>query len=220
MIAGVDGYKKKWIAVTQDEAGHTAVRHPCNFVDLKEDKKLDLIVIDIPIGLTDKGVRAADLEARRFLKHRHVCVFTAPIRPILSCRRREEACEKCLALGDKRVNIFQWAIMPKVKDIDSALRSHGHIGNRVREGHPEVSFALMNNETPLFSKKKTEGIEQRERLLRNYFPDLRADIPRLEDVLDAYALLWTAKRILLGVERRFPNSPEIDRFGRRMEIAA
>jgi predicted RNase H-like nuclease len=110
--------------------------------------------------------------------------------------------------------------MPKVKDIDSALRSHGHIGNRVREGHPEVSFALMNNETPLFSKKKTEGIEQRERLLRNYFPDLRADIPRLEDVLDAYALLWTAKRILLGVERRFPNSPEIDRFGRRMEIAA
>jgi hypothetical protein len=34
MIAGVDGYKDKWIAVTEDEAGHTAVWQPCEFRDL------------------------------------------------------------------------------------------------------------------------------------------------------------------------------------------
>lgn len=220
MIAGVDGYKDKWIAVTEDEAGRTAVRQPCEFGDLRRDKDLDLIVIDVPIGLTDKGARRADLEARHFLKHRHVCVFPAPIRPILGCRSREEACERCVALGDKRVNVFQWAIVPKVRSLDSALRHHEDVQDRVREGHPEVSFALMNQDTPLLSKKKPAGIEQRKILLRRHFPDLQTNVPHLEDMLDSYALLWTAKRIRLGVERRFPNSPEIDRFGLRMEIAA
>jgi predicted RNase H-like nuclease len=220
MIAGVDGCKDKWIAVIEDEAGRTAVRNPCGFEELYKDKNLELIVIDIPIGLPDRGSRLADVGARRLLKHRHVCVFPAPIRPILDCPSREEACAKCLDIGNKRVNVFQWAIVPKVRRIDLALRRHKGIQDRVREGHPEVTFALMNKNTPLLSKKKTAGIEQRENLLRNYFSDLRTNTPHLEDVLDAYALLWTAKRIKLNTEQRFPETPEFDRFGMRMEIAA
>jgi predicted RNase H-like nuclease len=41
-----------------------------------------------------------------------------------------------------------------------------------------------------------------------------------EDVLDAYALLWSAMRIRRGEERKFPEEVVVDRFGIKMEIAA
>jgi len=220
MIAGVDGCKDKWIAVVDLENGQTEIRKPCSFLELYEDRSLDLIVIDIPIGLPGKGCRRADLEAKRFLKHRHVCVFPAPTRLILDCYSREEACERCIEVGDKRMNVFQWAIRPKVKDIDLVLRQHANVQERVREGHPEVTFALMNQNTPMLSKKKTAGLDDRIRLLRTHFPDLRTDVRHLEDLLDAYALLWTARRIQLGSERRFPEQPDHDAFGLRMDISA
>ncbi|HEY6770217.1 MAG TPA: DUF429 domain-containing protein [Candidatus Sulfotelmatobacter sp.] len=218
-IAGVDGCKDKWIVVTEDATGRTTVREPRAFADVVKDNSLDLIVIDIPIGLPDKGCRRADLQAQCFLKHRNMCVFPAPIRPILDCPTRELASATCLAIGDRRVNVFQWAIVPKVRSIDLIMRQQKESQERIREGHPEVSFALMNQENPLLSKKRLAGIEQRIGLLRKLFADIRTDCPHLEDILDAYALLWTAKRVRLGIERRFPEQAEVDRFGLRMEIA-
>ena len=220
MIAGVDGCKDKWIAVVDLGNGQTEIRNPCTFLELYEDRNLDLVVIDVPIGLPDKGYRRADLEAKHLLKHRHVCVFPAPTRLILDCDSREEACERCIEVGDKRVNVFQWAIRPKVRDIDLVLRKHEKVQERIREGHPEVTFALMNQNKPMLSKKKPAGLDDRIKLLRSYFSDIRTGAPHLEDVLDAYALLWTAKKIQLGSERRFPELPEHDAFGLRMEISA
>jgi predicted RNase H-like nuclease len=43
--------------------------------------------------------------------------------------------------------------------------------------------------------------------------DLAAD-----DVLDAYALTWTALRIATGEARRLPSDPPRDRKGLRMEV--
>ncbi|MFZ0772326.1 MAG: DUF429 domain-containing protein [Candidatus Sulfotelmatobacter sp.] len=220
MIAGVDGCKDKWVSVVDLGNGHTELRDPCPFIELYEDRSLDLIVIDIPIGLPEKGCRHADWEAKQFLKHRHVCVFPAPTRLILDCPSRDEACERCIEVGDKRVNVFQWAIRPKVKNIDLVLRQHGSVQERIREGHPEVTFALMNQNTPMLSKKKRPGLDDRIKLLAHYFSDIPTNTSHLEDVLDAYALLWTARRIRLGTERRFPERPEYDPFGLRMEISA
>jgi len=222
MIAGVDGCKDKWIAVVDRGNGRTELLEPCTFPQLFENRSLHLIVIDIPIGLPDKGDRRADKEARGCLGIRHVCVFPAPIRPILDCLSREEACAKCVAIGERRVNVFQWAIMPKVKSIDLVLRrSHG-AQSRIREGHPEVSFTKMNGDKALLSKKKTEGIKQRLRLVCDEFPgaQLRLGMRSIEDALDAYAMLWTARRIMLGTECRFPETPDLDPFGLRMEISA
>jgi predicted RNase H-like nuclease len=220
MIAGVDGCKDKWLAVVDLGHGHTEVREPCSFLELFGDRSLDLVVIDIPIGLPHKGCRQADLQAKQVLKHRHVCVFPAPTRLILDCPSRDEACERCIEVGDKRVNVFQWAIRPKVKNIDLVLRQHENVQERIREGHPEVTFAQMNENRPMLSKKKKAGLEDRIGLLEHYFSDIPRNTPHLVDVLDAYALLWTARRIRLGTERRFPELPEHDPFGLRMEISA
>jgi predicted RNase H-like nuclease len=220
VIAGVDGCKDKWIAVVELNSGHTEVLEPCTFDKLYEDRSLDLIVIDIPIGLPEKGYRRADLVAKRFLRHRHVCVFPAPTRLILDCSYREQASDRCVEVGDKRVNVFQWAIVPKVKCIDLALRQHKNPQDRFREGHPEVSFALLNQKTPLSSKKKKAGGDRRLGLLREHFSDIQTNSPHLEDILDAYALLWTARRVRAGQECRFPKKSQIDPFGLRMEISA
>jgi predicted RNase H-like nuclease len=220
MIAGVDGCKEKWIAVVDKEDGQSEVREPCTFRELINDRGLDLIVIDVPIGLKDAGSRCADVTAREFLRKRGCCIFTAPIRPLLRCQTYPEACDTRFRIERKKISKQTFAILPKVKGIDDDLR-RGTVRS-VREGHPEVSFALMNGGVPLLSKKKPKGVRQRLKLLRDFFPDIRAGAgtSNREDILDAYALLWTARRIVNGEERKFPHSPQFDQFGLRMEIAA
>lgn len=39
-----------------------------------------------------------------------------------------------------------------------------------------------------------------------------------DDLLDAFAALWTAERILRGEARTVPRIPPEDRFGLRMEM--
>jgi predicted RNase H-like nuclease len=41
-----------------------------------------------------------------------------------------------------------------------------------------------------------------------------------DDLLDACAVAWTARRILRGEARRFPDEPMLDPRGLRMEIWA
>lgn len=222
MIAGVDGYKDKWVAVVALRDVGTEVRGPQTFLELFRDRSLDLIVIDIPIGLADKGCRKADSEARSFLGKRACCVFTAPIRPILHCDWRE-ACAKRFALEKKKCSKQQVAIFPKVAEIDHLVRSDAPAPTRVR--HPEVSFALMNRGVPLESKHNIHGNGQRLALARDHFPDFdrnwqKSAVGIRKDILDAYALLWTAQRISLGRERGFPEEFERDGFGLPMQIVA
>jgi predicted RNase H-like nuclease len=222
VIAGVDGYKDKWIAVIAPRPGEIEIRGPLSFLDLYRDTSLDLIVIDIPIGLADLGYRRADQEARRFLGKRHSCVFSAPIRPILDCDRLE-ACEKRLALEQKKCSKQQVAIFPKVTEIDKQLRYGRMIRPRVLEGHPEVSFTLMNKGMPLPSKHHLAGKTVRRELVEQHFSDVGSRLEKWaigvrKDILDACALLWTGQRISSGSERRFPEKVERDRFGLPMQI--
>jgi predicted RNase H-like nuclease len=222
MIAGVDGCRDGWIAVVELDGGRTEIRRPVGIQELLEDRELKLIVMDIPIGLTDKGSREADTSARAFLQKRACCVFPAPIRPIINCDSWEEACRVSFATDGKRISKQQFGILDKVRAVDVALRKI-NAGN-IFEGHPEVSFALMNDGLPLFtSKKKSAGRDCRCELLSRFFPDANARMNEYrhhrEDVLDAYAMLWTARRIKCGKARRFPPEHRSDRLGLRMEIA-
>jgi predicted RNase H-like nuclease len=222
MIAGVDGCKDKWIAVVGEDSGRTEIWEPRPFCDLFQDGRLKLIVVDIPVGLVDTGPRQADVQARRFLGKRGSAVFPAPIRPILDCQTWENACRIRSEVEGKKISKQLFGILPKVREADAELRSGVHVN--IREGHPEVSFAIMNDGVPVpSSKKKADGKKQRGKLVGDRFPDANdrmADYKyHREDVLDAYALLWTATRILRGEERRFPEELALDRFGLRMEIA-
>jgi len=53
------------------------------------------------------------------------------------------------------------------------------------------------------------------------FPDgLRVKDVGDDDILDAFAALWSAERIPRGVSQSLPERPPTDRFGLRMEIVS
>jgi len=108
MIAGVDGCKKGWIAAVEDKSGNVEVKRVPSFREIVSRTELAVVVIDIPIGLTEKGARAADKEARKLLKHRGCCVFPAPIRAILDCKSLQEASETWRSIEGKGCTAQLW----------------------------------------------------------------------------------------------------------------
>ncbi len=97
---------------------------------------------------------------------------------------------------------------------------------RIREVHPELSFAAMNDGEPLERSKKTEaGREERLRLLEKWFPDVRGALETttakgvgMDDIVDAYAAAWSARRMAAGKATYLPQQPELDSRGLRMGI--
>jgi predicted RNase H-like nuclease len=68
LIAGIGGCESRWIYNTQ-EVGLKSGMLDANVLDTSELalQPWTLAAIDIPIGIPDKGSRAADKEARRFI---------------------------------------------------------------------------------------------------------------------------------------------------------
>src|SRR5512143_2946150 len=139
-VAGVDWFEGRWLAVVEGAGGSdVGVRRVASFAELARDSDLQTVVVDIPIGLPDRGVRACDLEARRMIRPRSSSVFPAPIRPMLIAQSRAEASAIRYAIEGKRCSAQAFAIVPIVADVDRSMTSD--LQTRFREGHPEVSFA-------------------------------------------------------------------------------
>lgn len=209
MIAGVDGCRAGWLAVLDDEAGGTWVKVYPTFGDLL-DSEARLVIVDIPIGIMSDVPRIVDGAARVVLGHRASCVFTAPYRPMLAARSHEEACSIREAIDGKRCSRQAFEIFPKIAEVDSLMTPARQ--GRVLEGHPEVTFTMMRNGRPLNDKKKSAtGHAARLEVLNAFFPEIAiraadrrpAGVAR-DDLLDAYAMLWTARRVAAGAARRFP----------------
>ncbi len=224
MIAGVDGYRHGWVAAIEVADRTTMVEKFDSFSALLAQADLSLIVIDIPIGLLQSGSRTCDQEARKALGFpRCSSVFPAPIRGMLEAHNWEEACAVRLGIEGRRCSKQVMGILPKIREVDRELRAD--LQGRVREGHPELSFALMSGNKPMRRRKSTpEGRRERLLLLGHHFPDAGENlqnIPRATtDLIDAYALLWTARRIACRQALVLPPDPEIDPRGLRAEIVA
>ena len=95
----------------------------------------------------------------------------------------------------------------------------------VFEVHPELSFFQINGDEPLRWSKKTEaGMLERADLLTRRVPGVErileaefSDVPAAH-LLDAAAMLWTARRISARAAIRIPSEPEWDEQGLRMEL--
>lgn len=224
MVAGVDGCKDGWVAAIAGRRGRTRVAKFSSFSALVAREDLSLIVIDVPIGLLESGSRQCDLEARKLLGFpRRSSVFPAPLRPMLDARDWEEACVIRLRVDGKWCNKQVMGILPKILEVDQNMRPDLQL--RVREGHPEVSFAVMNGGRAMRDRKSTpQGRRERLRLLSRHFSDVRESLSKIPgattDLIDAYALLWTARRILRGEAMVLPPNPEIDARSLRAEVLA
>ncbi len=76
LIGGTDGCANGWLCIEQAEDGVLRPRlHRTTRELLAYAATIDLLTIDIPIGLTDDGPRQVDILARRLLGPRASSVF-------------------------------------------------------------------------------------------------------------------------------------------------
>ena len=242
MLIGVDGCRDGWVAVSRVDSGQFRWRRIDTLADLFPEGKrgtprgcpfpMDevlprVVAVDIPIGLTRRGARLCDGEARARLGPRRCCVFTPPIRPMLAARSHAEASAIRRRLEGKGMSIQAWGIVRKIVEVDRLLRRHPKYRRIVREAHPELCFSALNGGRPIAERKKSpEGHRRRVDLLRCAYGSaiLRALADRRtlgcedDDILDAFATLWTAERIHRGQATTLPAEPPCDAHGLRMEI--
>ena len=228
-LVGVDGARSGWIAVSESSAGLQFDVFATPAALLARYRSAGVIAVDIPMGLSDAGLRAPDRLARRFVGGRRASsIFSAPVRGILDAQTQPEASRRHRLIDGRGFGAQSFAILPKIRDWDLLLRTDPFARERVREIHPEVSFAAMNAGIGIAASKKTiEGARQRATLLAGVFgteaiDDLLDRVPRRQaasdDVLDALAALWSARRIASGEAIALPAEVFFDSEGLRMAI--
>ncbi len=229
-LAGVDGCKGRWFRAARDpSSGALAFELLGGVADLvRSAPRPEIVALDMPIGLPDRGPRACDREARQLLGPRRSSVFPAPIRPALVARSQQEASEITRRADGRGVAAQAFAIFAAVRRVDGALARDPALRAALREVHPELSFWAWNGRNPLpFSKRTPDGARLRRALAEAWLGPgilVRARGPHGrnaladDDILDAIAALWTAHRIAAGTAERVPTAPPHDATGLPMQI--
>lgn len=227
-IAGVDGCREGWLCVEEYE-GRLTGRIFRSFPELLAGLPgASIIAVDIPIGLPEQGKRDCDVAARRALSPtRTSSVFPTPVQGILLEERYSDANLKQRGIDGRGLSRQAFAILPKIRDVNLTLQPNPALQQRVREIHPEVSFAFWNWGVPMQHRKSSPaGQRERERLIDAEWPGQRAAILdrlqghyEIDDLNDAFAALWTARRIANGTARVLGDQ-SIDKYGLRMEMWA
>jgi predicted RNase H-like nuclease len=185
---------------------------------------LRAVAIDIPIGLPESGPRTADIEARRRVGPRRSSVFPAPARAVLGATTHVEACARSQRASGKKISIQLFNILAKIAEVDALMTPA--LQERCVEMFPEWSLAVLAGAPMAHTKSKAAGRVERAAALGAVFghdaleAHLRRPPPgaRADDVLDAFAGAWTARRLAHGCALRIGG--EVDSRGLRMEVVA
>jgi predicted RNase H-like nuclease len=214
-VLGADVCSKGWVGVASgpDCADAYFGRTIGDLVTAAEaDGEIEVVAIDIPIGLPDNGFRMADERARQVVGNRWQSVFMTPVREALLAGDHATAVGVNQRLAGKGVSRQAYGLRTKILEVDGWVRDCGHT---VIEAHPEVCFATMAG-GPLATRKKTwAGAQQRRKLLdgagirlKNEL-GLAGEMAAVDDILDAAATAWTARRFVRGEARSIPEDPEV-----------
>lgn len=227
---GVDGCPGGWVCVMEDAGrGTVEARVVGRLAEAIEGCGAGCVVmVDMPIGLPERGKRRCDEEARRRLGWpRAASVFSPPIRPMLAAGTYAEACAVGVRVDGRKISRQAWGLVGKMREVDGLVRAGGGRQAWVREVHPEVSFQAWNGGRAMGHRKKSAaGRAERERLVVGAFGEAyrraQEGLPRgtygNDDLLDAFAALWTARRVARGEAEVLPGEVEMDDCGLRMEI--
>jgi predicted RNase H-like nuclease len=216
-VVGVDGWRGGWVGVALSGAG---VRE----VWIAEDASrlvaraagAAVVGIDVPIGLPRSTPRTCDTEARKLLGHRRSSVFPVPPRSVIELEPYAEANAHCKERFGFGVSRQSYALRSKILDVDTLE------DERLHEVHPELAFQTMTGRA-LPHKKTWAGVSARRAALAGAGIGIadgigEAGVVPVDDVLDAAAAAWTARRILQGDAGFVPATPEFDERGKPMTI--
>lgn len=206
--------------MAEDGEGGTSIRVVLSFADVLALRPTS-IAVDMPIGLPDSGRRACDVETRARLGARRSSVFPAPIRPMLDAATYAEALEIGQQVDGRGLSRQAFNLIPKICDVDEQLTSRRQAW--IGEAHPELCFALLLGAPCAASKRTPEGRAERLAAITALYPDAPERIAAghrgaaLDDVLDAYALTVTARRLNEGTVIRLGDGAR-DAKGLRLEV--
>jgi predicted RNase H-like nuclease len=206
-VMGVDGCKRGWVGVRWGRT--TDVLVAATIAELAEAAgPLDAIAIDTPIDLPHDVPREAERLARQQLPGRASTVFNAPAAVVLDAvdyPAANAANRAALGLGLSKQT---WYLVPKIRDVREWLATDPDVP--VVEAHPELCFAAMNGAVLVDGKTTAAGESLRRSLLRAHGLDVVAERRTgvaVDDVLDAAATAWTARRFANGIAERLPSEP-------------
>jgi predicted RNase H-like nuclease len=236
-LAGVDGCPAGWIAAFVRPSGaEVRIAVLPRFAEVLAQRPA-VLAADMPIGLperTGQGGRAAENAVRRLLGARQSSVFSVPSRAAVYAATYAEACAVALATSDppRKVSKQLFNIAPKIREVDQTLRADPALASRVFEVHPELAFWRMNGDRALDLPKKVKsrcyepGLALRRSLLiaAGFAPEVVNTLPPKgagsDDLLDALACVYVARRLHRGEAVSFPDPPERDAYGLPMAIWA
>jgi predicted RNase H-like nuclease len=151
----------------------------------------------MPLGLLADGWRDADALARRALGRRGVTVFAIPPRPVWEQPTYGEANRRCRELTGKGLSAQTWGLRGKLLEADAYRRTSPA---RLYEVHPELAFSALAGAPLQESKHTPAGLAVRRQLLARVGLTLpaRTSGAAENDLLDAAAVAWSARRIAVG----------------------
>ena len=227
---GVDGCSGGWFAVAYDpDGGVDFDRYPSFAAVVDAYPDAERVLVDMPIGLPTTGRRACDVDARERLGSRASTVFFAPPRAVLDAPDHETASELNRDRTGHGLSIQAWHLVPRVREVDAALRADADVRDRVVEAHPELCFAALGDGPVPESKTTEPGRRERLDRLRSVLPDAdtvyeacldahyRKHVAR-DDVVDAMVLAASAPQPLDRVPDVPDGSVPRDDVGHPMEI--
>jgi predicted RNase H-like nuclease len=205
-FVGVDGCRSGWVAVVL----RGGAIEGCFLATIGAVGEVvpdaEVIAIDMPIGLPEVPPRPADVAARRFLGRQGSSVFPTPVRAALVAATHAAATEASRLQTGTGISQQAFALAPKILEVEAWLPS---APCRVVEAHPEVTFRTMSGQV-LASKKTWAGMRARQRALAaegivvGDIDDAAGRAAAVDDVLDAAAVAWTARRVAAGIADTFP----------------
>ena len=222
-MVGVDVCRGGWVFLRLADGKFESARFYRKFADgVEVSPDAEAIGVDIPIGYPPWPAtrRLADCKACEMVGPLRSSVFPTP-HPDLLEQSWQDARRISRDRFGRGLTKQSYDLRLRIKEVASVAARH----DRVYEVHPEVSFvALANHQHLKFTKKKWNGHNVRRALLvahRIKIPDVLDDARRVgaDDILDAAAAAWSARRIAKGQAVPLPDPPECDGAGRGRRVA-
>ena len=227
-IAGITPCPGGWLVLPARVAGVTVVAEEAFVLStlmevLDYRPKFEFAGINAPTGLSDEPgspYRPCDLDARELIGWpRLVGVYPVPSRLALRASTREEMLKLEPWMTRDDIRRLRW-----LREAEREIQPFHQ--RSFFSANPDLSFYVMNGDTPL----KTSPFHDGGRLER--IDLVRAKLPGVDEVvkrvppagagpthlLQAVAMLWTARRAAGRAISRLPRDPTWDESGMRVEL--
>jgi len=212
-VVGVDACPKGWVAIVIDDSATQITTFEAfdRLADAYSDA--DRILVDIPIGLPENDRRQCDVEAKDLLGSRGSSVFYAPCSEAIEHDDHAEASQAHRDNIGHGLSRQAHSIAPKIRQVSEVVEDDDN--GYVRESHPELCFAALNDQPIAYSKTTDTGRAVRMKLLtdeldgaKSLYHDARKRFllkeVRRDDVLDSIVLAVAARN---GADATVPEDP-------------